>query len=137
MTSPAPLSSRIYRRMLAVYPEDLRREYGDEMAFVFAEQLREAHLAGALRVWSRALAEFLRFALPGWISSSAVRVPLFAIAFTIVTLSAAAAMRFAPRPIWALCAAILPTSNLPIIALVCMWRLRDRELAPLRLGRER
>ena len=65
MTNASALNSRIYGRLVELYPEDLRREYGDEMIFVFAEELRDANFARALRVWRNALSEFLRLALPG------------------------------------------------------------------------
>ena len=39
MTHALPLSLRIYDRLLVLYPEDLRRDHGAEMALVFAEDL--------------------------------------------------------------------------------------------------
>ena len=53
MTTPA-LSSRIYGRLLALYPQDLQRDYAADMAFVFAEDLaaarREDGVRGVFRV---------------------------------------------------------------------------------------
>src|SRR5205807_1636717 len=60
MTDALVLSSRLYRRMLILYPEDLRRDYGAEMALVFADDLaaarRERGMRGVVRVWRCALA---------------------------------------------------------------------------------
>jgi hypothetical protein len=33
------LSSRMYERLVFLYPEDLRREFGDEMALAFADDI--------------------------------------------------------------------------------------------------
>ena len=91
MTTPLPLSSRLYGRLLVFYPEDLRRDFGTEMALVFADDLaaarREAGLRGVLRVWRCALAEFLRFALPGHAASPAIRVPLIVFAISCLTMA--------------------------------------------------
>jgi hypothetical protein len=55
MTNAPPLSSRLYDRLLGLYPEDLRRDFGADMALVFAEDLdtarREAGLRGVIRMW--------------------------------------------------------------------------------------
>jgi hypothetical protein len=55
MTTP----ERLYRRLLRVYPADFRRDYAEPMAQLFADQLREARMAGApagsLRLWIRTL----------------------------------------------------------------------------------
>jgi hypothetical protein len=91
MTTSLPLSSRLYGRMLRFYPEDLRRDFGTEMAFVFAEDLaaarREAGFAGMLRVWRCALAEFVRLGLPGQAARPAIRVPVIVFALTYLTIA--------------------------------------------------
>jgi hypothetical protein len=55
MTTP----ERIYWRLLRVYPADFRRDYGEPMAQLFADQLRDARGAGAwagtLGLWIRTL----------------------------------------------------------------------------------
>ncbi len=87
MTNAVPLRSRLYGRLLVLYPEDLRRDYGVEMALAFAEDLdtarRDAGLRGVIRVWRCALVEFMRFALPGCASSPAFRVPAISVAFSV------------------------------------------------------
>jgi hypothetical protein len=134
MTNTLPLSSRIYSRLLLFYPEELRRTYGEEMTLVFADELRDADLGGAVRIWRNALAEFLLLALPVFVSKPAFRVHAIACAFAFASLSGALAMRTMPIPLQAVCAAILPTSNLPIIALVCMWACRGRGVTSLHLS---
>jgi hypothetical protein len=42
MNSFLSFSSRVYCGMLTLYPEDLRRDFGAEMAGVFAEDLADA-----------------------------------------------------------------------------------------------
>lgn len=49
-------SRRAYALLLAAYPREFRREYGREMALVFADRCREGSRAGALaRLWGEAL----------------------------------------------------------------------------------
>lgn len=51
-------SRRVYSLLLATYPPAFRREYGGEMARVFADLCREsAGRASLLRVWAGALAD--------------------------------------------------------------------------------
>ena len=84
MTGVTPLSPRIYDYLLTFYPEDLRRDHGAEMAFVFAEDLaaarRQAGMWGVLRTWLWTAREFVRIALPLWLSTSAVRVHVISLA---------------------------------------------------------
>ena len=60
-------SSAIYRKLLWVCPKDLQRDFGTEMALVFADDLAETWMntgiPGAVRVWSRAAGELLGIAL--------------------------------------------------------------------------
>jgi len=85
------LSPRVYNALLRVYPEELRREFGSEMALVFAEDLeaarRDEGVRGVLRVWLCALYEFLRFGLPGQIENPAVMVPVITFAIGVLTQS--------------------------------------------------
>jgi hypothetical protein len=72
-------SLRLFEFLISLYPEDLRRDYGAEMAFVFGEDLetawRETGLCGVMGVWRRALVEFVQLALPECASRPSVRVP--------------------------------------------------------------
>jgi hypothetical protein len=132
MTNYLPLSSRLYGRLLVLYPEDLRRDYGAEMALAFAEDLdtarREAGIRGAIRVWGCALGEFLRFALPGRATSSAVRVPAITLAlFTGMTMGfLPGALREPFRMIL-----VLPLFGAPFIALLSLWACRGDAIISL------
>jgi hypothetical protein len=59
MSRAAGSPARIYRLLLAAYPREFRARYGDEMAQLFADQLRDARLegsrGGAIRTWLRAI----------------------------------------------------------------------------------
>jgi hypothetical protein len=144
MTNALPLSSRIYNRLLVLYPEDLRREFGADMALVFAEDLeaarRQAGLRGAIRVWGCALGEFFRFALPGHASSSIVRVPAvwFALSTMIMSGETAMAVRHManmPTPFHAICAALLmPSLGTPFVFLVAVWACRGGDVISLDLS---
>jgi hypothetical protein len=139
-----PLSSRIYRRLIVLYPEDLRRDYGADMAFVFAEDLeaarREAGMRGVVRVWRCALCEFVRLALPDHASSPAVSVPAvwFALSSIIMSAEVAMALRHSPhtpRPSHALCAALLlPSLTAPLMSLAIMWGCRGSAIISLGLS---
>ena len=52
------LSARVYAALLAAYPSEFRREYGREMALLFADRCRDETARGRaslLRVWREAL----------------------------------------------------------------------------------
>lgn len=55
--------SRAYRALLRLYPETFQRDYGDEMARLFDEQLRDARAASDRRevagLWVRVIADVL------------------------------------------------------------------------------
>jgi len=58
------LSRRAYTLLLAAYPREFRREYGREMALVFADRCREQARAGRgakalARLWGEALLDLL------------------------------------------------------------------------------
>jgi hypothetical protein len=144
MTNVLPWSSRLYSRLLVLYPEDLRREYAADMALVFAEDLEAARrqdgLRGVFRVWSCALSEFVRFALPGHLSSPVVRVPAvwFAISSAIMSFEMAMACAHSSvvqRPMHAILAALLlPAMGSPLVSLVAMWACRKDGLTSLGLA---
>jgi hypothetical protein len=138
MTTPLPLSSRIYQCLLALYPADLRRYYGAEMALVFTDDLdaarREHGLSGVVRVWRQTVGEFLRLALPGCLSNSGMRVPAITCLVTFASLLAGATPRVAPIPLQLLSLALLPTSTLPIVVLLCLWACRGPSVDSLHLA---
>jgi hypothetical protein len=73
------LSSRVYRTALLLYPADLRREFGDDMAAAFAEDISHSgNIAARLRVWRCCFIELLRIAIPAQKDNPLVMVPVFA-----------------------------------------------------------
>ena len=68
------MNAWLYQRLLLLYPQDLRREFGAEMTLAFGEDIQNM---GYLRVWSCAVRELLTVALPGQSSNRSVLVPAF------------------------------------------------------------
>jgi hypothetical protein len=79
MTYLLDLSSRFYRRLVFLYPVDLRREFGEEMVYAFSSDLTEAwaedRAMGAMRVWLCTLSELVRIGLRGQWENPLVAVP--------------------------------------------------------------
>lgn len=79
-------SVSIYRRLLFLYPEELRRDFGAEMVLAFAEDLEEAwgdaRLAGVAQMWWYTLREIVTVALPSQQSNPCVIVPALSFVFT-------------------------------------------------------
>ena len=150
MTGFLCLSSRIYGGILLLYPEDLRRDFGADMASVFAEDLAEAWttrgIRGAWRVWSGTLSEVIRIALPRQLEKPAIAVPVASFAFCAISFGfELLAFRAAPggaRPripatfSEALIAAALPSASCAAAAAVVAFvAVRRWELtAPVSLG---
>jgi hypothetical protein len=86
------LSSHIYSRILVLYPADLRREFGDEMTDVFAQDLAEMwhsrRLVGVLNVWRRALCELTSIAAPAGIATSTVIATTISFFWAVIVTSA-------------------------------------------------
>jgi hypothetical protein len=61
MSAALQFSAWMYERMLLLYPEELRRDFGSDMAMAFAADLEQS---GMLRVWWCALCELVTVALP-------------------------------------------------------------------------
>lgn len=128
------LSTRIYSCLLLFYPDDLRRTYGEEMALVFADELRHADLAGAVRTWRNALTEFAQLALPDFMSRPALRVPLIGIAFSIFTFSAEFVVDgLAHVPPRFAVAASLPSFAPVLLPCLIIWACRGRAVISLDL----
>jgi len=76
----------LYERLLLLYPEDLRRDFGGEMILAFADDLEaawgDARIAGVMQIWWYALREMLTVALPAQRSNPCVLVP--ALSFVVV-----------------------------------------------------
>jgi hypothetical protein len=146
MIDTLEVSSRLYGRLLLFYPEDLRRDYGSEMSSVFDEDLECAHrtagLPGMFRVWRCALAEFIRFALPGRLSAPAVRVPAIASTVFVAAMTAQMSVLWRHAPgvpsfFHALGVALtLPVLLTPGISLLAVWACRSRQPLSLQLRQE-
>jgi hypothetical protein len=128
------MSARIYGWLVDFYPEDLRRDFGEEMVLVFEEELRDAGLAGAVRVWRRALVEFVRLALPNCVANPVLRVPAIMLAFCAFSMGTDLVLLYAKgaRARFTF-VALLPTLTSVIIPLAVMWACRSRPLTKLHL----
>jgi hypothetical protein len=86
MTGILARSIWLYEKLLLLYPADLRREFGSEMALIFAEDLKsawgDARIAGVLQIWWYAVRELVTVALPAQRSNPCILVP--ALAFALV-----------------------------------------------------
>jgi phytoene/squalene synthetase len=95
-------SAKLYQGLLLLYPEDLRSEYGPEMALVFTEDLAEAwrhsRLAGVLRVWRCALSESAGMVVHCQSANPYIAVPAaaFFVTAAMLTFELSLALRHAP-----------------------------------------
>jgi hypothetical protein len=135
MTRWLRLSSRIYGGLLLLYPQELRRDFGAEMAAVFAEDLADAwrrqHSRGVFRVWWCSLCEVVRIAVPGHTENPAVMVPIgtFALsavmycAFLILAIVSAAAIDVAnPSYLQAIGTILWPSAASALVSRVTVWK---------------
>jgi hypothetical protein len=144
MTDGLSFSSRIYACLLTFYPEDLRRDYGADMALVFAEDLaaarRETGVRGTICVWRWTVGDFLRLALPCWISTPALRMP--AISFALFAgMMPGILLAGLGHPANALpnfqglrFALLLPLFSAPVIGLASLCACRRTRFASMRDG---
>jgi hypothetical protein len=74
----------IYRILLRLYPNEMRRRWEGEMIETFALQLadarQEAGWGGVLRVWFCAVRELFQIALPLQVASAALVIPAVSLA---------------------------------------------------------
>jgi hypothetical protein len=86
------LSSHIYSGIVVLYPADLRRDFGDEMTEVFAQDLAEMWrtrgLGGVLGVWRRALWEVTSIVVPAQIVTSTVIATMISFFWAVIVTSA-------------------------------------------------
>jgi hypothetical protein len=120
MTWIVALSSKVYSTVLPLYPPDLNQNFGAEMTQVFTEDLDNAWenegLTGAIRVWSAAGWEILRFALPVQAAKPAIAAPVISFALSVTAWSAT--MQHALRQ-------MLETGALPLVEGFCgivLWQ---------------
>ena len=123
------MNTLIYAWLLNFYPEDLRRDYGEEMTLVFADDLRSR---GLLRVWWNAAREFLRFALPHTLSRPVLRVPIVGGTFMIFCFIAEFVMdRPTHLPTLFIFASVLPSFAPVLLPWVVIWVCRGRAIISL------
>jgi hypothetical protein len=79
------MNTWLYQKLLLLYPQDLRRQFGAEMTLAFADDIK---IMGAHRVWWCAVRELVTVALPGQRSNPSVLVPALSFALCAVTQSA-------------------------------------------------
>jgi hypothetical protein len=78
------MNTWLYQKLLLLYPQDLRRQFGAEMTLAFADDIKSM---GAHRVWWCAVRELVTVALPGQKSNPAVLVPALSFAVSALTQS--------------------------------------------------
>ncbi len=73
-------SSQIYRRVLCLYPRNLRRDFGEDMLDVFTESLTDAwrtrDASGVIHAWRLALWELVPILVAGRRVDSVVIAPV-------------------------------------------------------------
>lgn len=89
MTARTPVSSRVYSAILLLYPKALRREFGQEMVEVFAEQMRDASRSegwrGELKLWGCVGSETVRTSVIAHMQIVGVSVVSALIAFVLIS----------------------------------------------------
>jgi hypothetical protein len=141
MIAMLQVSSHIYGRLIELYPADLYREFGAEMALVFADDLEaarsEAGLWGVLRVWRCALGEFLRIVPAG---HPALRVSAVWFALSVAILGVEEVMWLGHElpgltPFHAILAALtLPALLSPGFSLAAIWICHGDEVIAMDLA---
>jgi hypothetical protein len=120
MTKLLQFSARIYSALLPLYPPDLRRDFGQEMAEAFAEDIEDAlkhrGLVGVIRVWICALGELLRIALPSQAENPAVAVPCIIFVLSETVMSAQLMLAFSQKSV-ALARGEMPFESIPVVIL--------------------
>lgn len=75
----------VYKRLLVLYPNDLRGDFGNEMIEVFDENAWDAYsrhgFSALLRVWFHATWEIVTVAFPGRLAERGI--PIIAVAATL------------------------------------------------------
>ncbi|MFB3923444.1 MAG: hypothetical protein ACE145_17115 [Terriglobia bacterium] len=70
------LSNRVFRRLVVLYPPDLYRQFGDELADVFSQQVELAWQEGSWRgiaaTWMRVVEDCAAVSLPYFAARLAV-----------------------------------------------------------------
>lgn len=143
-------SLRAYRRLLILYPDDLRRDFGQEMLEAFAQDLSAECAArgvkGATRVWRITLREAIRIGLPAWLQIPSVAVPALSAAAVVVsqspllimTIGREAPLRFHPgdaTPLDALYALAIDAVVTALTSFVAVYPWKRASLISLDISR--
>jgi hypothetical protein len=143
MSALLTLSVRAYSAMLFLYSAELRRDFGGEILEVFREDLSQASsfrgLAGIAGVWSCALREFVRIALPAYAENRRVAVPSILFALNEAVLTIPQKLIVVHRPVslqFILATSLWPSLLAALTALVVVILGQQCPLFPLRLGPE-
>jgi hypothetical protein len=134
-------SLMVYRRVLTLYPEDLRREFGAEILEAFEDDLSAACAAhsirGAIRVWRIALDETMRIGFPAWRQNPALAVSAISAALAMVTQSPLLIMTALRKedatPLYALSAIAIGAAITALTSFVAVHRWKRASLISLRL----
>jgi len=128
-------SLRAYQRLLALYPDDLRRDFGPDMLEAFANDLAAGR---ALRVWRIALRELIHIGLPAWVRTPAVAVPAISAAMAIVTQSPLVIMTVVRKqdapPLYAVSAITIGTAITALTSFAAVHRWKRAGLISLDIG---
>jgi len=131
-------SPRAYRSLLILYPEDLRRDFGQEMLEAFAQDLSaERSIGGIVRIWRITLRELIRIGFPAWLQIPAVFVPALSAATVVVSQSPLLIMSFRPggaTPLDALVAVTIEAAVAALTSFVAVHRWKRASLISLRIG---
>jgi hypothetical protein len=131
-------SLKAYRRLLILYPEDLRRDFGQDMLEAFAQDLSaERSLKGTARIWRITLREVIRIGLPAWLQIPAVFVPALSAATVVVSQSPLLIMSFRPggaTPLDALVAVTIEAAVSALTSFVAVYRWKRTRFISLSIG---
>jgi hypothetical protein len=88
MRARTPVGSRVYSAILLLYPRALRREFGQEMVEVFAEQMLDARRSegwrGELKLWGCVGGETARTLIEAHMQIVGVSVVSALVAFVLM-----------------------------------------------------
>lgn len=127
-------SLRAYGSLLALYPEDLRRDFGSDMLEAFAHDLA---VDPTVRVWRITLRELIHIGLPGWLGIPAVAVPALSAAAVVFSQSPLVIMSFRPggaTPLDALVAVSIEAAVAALTSFVAVHRWKRARLISLDIG---
>jgi hypothetical protein len=135
-------SLRVYRSLMVLYPDNLRRDFGPEMLEAFALDLSAEWAArgvkGAIRVWRITLRETIRIGLPAWLEIPAVAVPAISSGLAIVTQSPLLVMTALRKedatPLYALSAIAIGAAITALTSFAAVHRGKRAGLISLDIG---